>query len=818
MNAQGRESGSSGVVILGGGTAGWLTAAILNRSLPNIAITVVESPGVPPVGVGEATIPTLTKTLRDLGIPEGAFLRETNATFKHAILFRDWLDAPGSAHPEYYHAFEKYQALDSLRMPWLASAAQLFTGCANPNLARAWLRRFSDGAAQPYAYETGIQAALCDRGLAPKMGREGDYNGMVPYAYHFEADRFGAFLAETCVSRGVRRILAHVRGVRRRADGDVAALVAEDGRVIAGSLFVDCTGFRSELIGREMQTPFVSYSEHLLCDRAVAVRMPHSENVRLRPYTTASATACGWIWDLDVRTRRGAGHVYSSIFATDDEAILTLRDHLGGSEAGFEPRIIRFDPGRRERMWKNNVVAIGLSGGFLEPLESTGIYLIEMAAALLASLNGAWHEEASRTSFNEKLADLYDEIRDFLVLHYFISKRADTAFWREVREERRCPPSLAAKLEHWAHRMPEPFDTTDTWQCFWYNSYRSVLYGMHKVPAMDGEAKTSPADRACADLMSWAADFASDRLPSHEDGLASSVSTDVEASSASAEPANRYFSLDLGGRDERVLLTAGTVSAGAVRDGGPNYERSALVPLDAWKPAGPADIEEITVPDAPFGRRVSIVAIPLPVVESLREISARETEEGKPSAALAKRRREVMGRALAEVVRLYGDPRVPTRILGFGSNPAGLTTTTTGRDGRRIGMHVDSWSHAESANRGSVDNRLCVNVGESTRRLLFVPVSFEFMVGSLAAGGVDVRTTSPTDIGRLYLSRNRGTPIVALQIGPGEAYIAPTENMVHDGSTLGCHSGDTFVTFLGRFSAFKQPEEDSRRSPSRRAE
>ena len=790
------------VVILGGGTAGWLTAAILNKKLPHLAITLVESSVVAPIGVGEATIPTLTKTLRDLEVDEGEFLAATNATFKHAILFRDWLEPPGAERSDYYHSFEKYQALDTLRMPWLASAARLFTGSPNPDLTGAWLSRASSPAARPYAYETGIQATLCDRGLAPKRGDEGDYNGLVPYAYHFDADRFGAFLADLCGKRGVKRVLAHVQRANRAANGDIVSLVTDQGEHISGDLFIDCTGFRAELIGGQLETPFVSYSGHLLCDRAVAARVPHEEGRGLRPYTTATAVASGWIWDLDVRTRRGAGYVYSSHFAGDEEARLVLHDYLGRPEADFEPRIVKFDPGRRALMWKNNVVAIGLSGGFLEPLESTGIYLVEMAASLLASYGGAWGEDATRSTFNAKLVSLYDEIRDFIVLHYYLTKRSDTPFWREVRQPSRCPPSLSCRLEQWATRAPAVFDTTDTWQCFWYNSYRSVLYGMHHLPELSGspggDERTSTA---CAELMSWAADYASDRLPSHEEGIAATIENGTRLRAfAAPDPAVRDIVVDLERPTGALWVAAGTIRSPQHPDRGPEYEASALVPLGDWRAAEMPDLARAAEREAPLGRRVALVTVPSPVVEALRSVASIPDEAGSSSVEIAKERRRIFGLALGEIVRLYGDARVPSRILGFGRNPAGLVTTTTGRDGRRIGLHVDSWSNAPWSDRGTVDNRLCLNVGSSPRRLLFVPVTLEYMARSLAVRGIDVAATSPTDLGRLYLKSHPDTPVFALSVAPGEAYIAPTENMVHDGSTLDTAEDDVFITFLGRFT------------------
>lgn len=296
------------IVIVGGGTAGWLTACILNRRVKDADILLVESPTVPTIGVGEATIPSLKKTLHDLDLAEDEFFQETDATFKHGVIFRGWRD--GSDNDFFYHTFEQF-AGENIKFTDIFEGGLALTGRTAPDIGEHWLNSDLRSIFSSYAYCSGVQAALCDRNLGPKSASMKPYQGLVSYAYHLDAARLGEYLAKTAASRGVRRQFADVVGWSFAENGNLASIKLSDGAQVEGDIFVDCSGFRALLIGDATGTPFVSYSDYLLCDRAVVAQFSQEE-FQPRPYTTATAVTNGWIWEIDTFSRTGSGHVYSS--------------------------------------------------------------------------------------------------------------------------------------------------------------------------------------------------------------------------------------------------------------------------------------------------------------------------------------------------------------------------------------------------------------------------------------------------------------------------------------------------------------------------
>lgn len=450
------------IVIAGGGTAGWLTAAILDKKFNNGAqpfldITLVESPGLGRIGVGEATVPTLRRTLAFLGITEKDFLASTAATLKHGIRFVDWL-VPDHV---YFHPFEAFAA-----------------GQAQPSL-HEWMVRHARQECRPFAYDVGTQVYAADAQRSPKRFGDPDYSGFFNYAYHLDAERFADLLRSSCLAHGVRHVECDIRSVRLDTESGNIAAVHTDAGEIRGDFFVDCTGFSSLLLQRTLRVPFKSFADHLPCDRAVTARRVYEEDVReIEPFTTATALPGGWEWRIGLRERSGHGYVFASDFISDDEAECTLRQRNGLPDS-TEVRLLKFPVGRVESSWVRNCVAIGLSGGFIEPLESTGILLIEEAARLLAqSLPISGEEPSAATAFNRHMARLYDEIRDFVVLHYCLTARDDTEFWKGASS--RIPDRLDELLRLWAVRAPVDEDLDSA---FIFNAinYRYILYGMDQV-------------------------------------------------------------------------------------------------------------------------------------------------------------------------------------------------------------------------------------------------------------------------------------------------------------------------------------------------
>ena len=412
------------IVIAGGGTAGWMTAAALGHLLEGgYRIRLVESDEIGTVGVGEATIPQIRLFNEALGLDEDAFLRATGGTFKLGIEFVDWL-RPGH---RYMHAFGDV-GRDVGLLPF----------------RHYWRRARALGLAKPLdAYSLNEIAARAGR-----MHRGGPLTGptipAMPYAFHFDAGLYAGYLRRFAERRGVDRREGRIAGVERDGEtGDVAALVLADGERIAGNLFIDCTGFRGLLIGETLGAGYEAWDRWLPCDRALA--MPSEPEEAPVPYTRATARAAGWQWRIPLQHRVGNGLVYSSEHMGDDEAAATLKAGVAGRPLG-DPRSIRFVTGRRREAWKRNVVAIGLSSGFLEPLESTSIHMIQSAIARLVSLlPGRVVRDADRREYNRQTDFEIERIRDFLILHYHANQR-DEPFWR-ARREAALPDTLQAKIE-----------------------------------------------------------------------------------------------------------------------------------------------------------------------------------------------------------------------------------------------------------------------------------------------------------------------------------------------------------------------------------
>jgi tryptophan halogenase len=416
----------SRVVILGGGTAGWMCAAGLSRMLDNrqVSVTLIESADIGTIGVGEATIPTIATFNTMLGLDEVDFLRQTQGTFKLGIQFIDW----GRLGDSYIHPFGNY-------------------GIDRPEVKfhQMWLRLKSAAAdiGDIGEYNVSAVAATMNRFGKPAQGTRG-LGSTMRFAYHIDAQLYARYLRAYSESRGVRRVDGVVTQVDQREDGFVTALVLKDGRRVEGDLFIDCSGFRGVLIEGALKAGYEDWTRWLPCDRAVA--LPCASPGGLPPYTRATADRAGWRWRIPLRHRLGNGYVYSSAEIDDDAAERRLRETLDGEATG-ESRFIRFVAGRRRKLWDRNVVALGLAGGFIEPLESTSIHLIQTGISRLLllfpdkSFNPVLQEEFNSSSILE-----YEQIRDFIILHYKLTERDDSPFWRHCRDMP-VPDSLSRKID-----------------------------------------------------------------------------------------------------------------------------------------------------------------------------------------------------------------------------------------------------------------------------------------------------------------------------------------------------------------------------------
>jgi tryptophan halogenase len=454
------------VLIVGGGTAGWLTAGYLARRLAadlpgGAAIQLVESRDIGILGVGEGTFPTIRRTLATIGIDEAEMVRRCGATFKQGAKFVDWVRPPGTPGPDhYFHAFQVADSPGGLELLpyWLLGVAG----------DRPW-----DEVSSP-------QKAAADANRAPKLPTHPNFVGPLNYAFHFDAITLAELLRDQAIANGVDHLVDTVTEVLLAADGAIAGVRTQDHDVLEADLYIDCTGFRAELIGKALGVPYRSCRKELFCDRAVAIQVPYAQaNAPIASYTISTAQEAGWTWDIGLDSRRGTGHVYSSDHTDDDRAEALLRSYLGPAADGIEARRLRFEAGYREINWHRNCVAIGLSSGFFEPLEATGIVFSELAAGLVANLfPWAGDVETSARQFNAIMRQRYERTLDFIKLHYCLTQRRDTAFWRDNAEPSSVPDSLLERLDRWRFRPPSELDIDPVLDIFTEPSWQYVLYGM----------------------------------------------------------------------------------------------------------------------------------------------------------------------------------------------------------------------------------------------------------------------------------------------------------------------------------------------------
>ncbi|MBV7260346.1 tryptophan halogenase family protein [Erythrobacter crassostreae] len=414
------------VVIAGGGTAGWMTAAALAKTLggAGVSVTLVESEAIATVGVGEATIPAITKFNQRLGIDEHDFMRATQATYKLGIEFADW----GALGESYFHPFGRYGFdLEAVEFH------------------QHWARLRSLGDAHGLEdYSLNTLAAYQGKFVRPEPDH-GSVIGQLGYAFHFDASLYAAFLRDFAERRGATRIEGLIESVEQDGEtGSITALKLDGDRRVAGDLFIDCTGFRGLLIDGACGSHFHDWGHWLPCNRAVAVACEkQGEPV---PYTRSTAREAGWQWRIPLQHRTGNGHVFCDAYLSAEKAEEVLLANLDG-EPVSSPNHLRFRTGHRQEFWSSNCVAIGLSSGFLEPLESTSIHLIQMGISKLISLfPSAIEAPIDRAEYNRLMRDDFEHIRDFLVLHYKATRRDDSPFWDYVREMD-IPDSLARKIE-----------------------------------------------------------------------------------------------------------------------------------------------------------------------------------------------------------------------------------------------------------------------------------------------------------------------------------------------------------------------------------
>ncbi len=457
------------IVIVGGGTAGWLTAGLIAaehnaRDSAGLRVTLVESPDIPIIGVGEGTWPSMRNTLRKIGVAETDLFRECDASFKQGAKFARWVN--GQANDFYYHP---------LVIP---------EGYGDIDLASLWLAMHSHEA---FADAINFQSHLCERGLAPKQITTPEYAAVANYAYHLNAGKLSHFLQRHCTEKlGVQYVLATVQSIRCHDNGDIAAVVTRERGDISGDLFVDCSGLSALLISQHYGIPFIDCKDQLFNDRALATQVPYTtENAPIASHTISTAQSAGWIWDIGLPTRKGIGYVYSSAHIRDEQVERELKAYITQSlpaerVAELSFRRIDFRPGHRERFWHKNCVAMGMAAGFLEPLEASALVLVELGAGMIAddmpATRSAMAVVAKR--YNERFRYRWNSIIDFLKLHYALSQRRDSAYWCDNVNPETFSPRLREWLTLWRDQPPCRFDFPQMEEVFASASWQYVLYGM----------------------------------------------------------------------------------------------------------------------------------------------------------------------------------------------------------------------------------------------------------------------------------------------------------------------------------------------------
>lgn len=484
------------VVIVGGGTAGWISAAILTRMLgKTLEVILVESDVIGTVGVGEATIPPIMVLNNALGIDQADFMSQTQATIKLGIEFENWRK-PGH---RYMHAFGKL--------------GRDFPFCGFEQL---WLRGLPAGYSSDFwDYSLNYQAAKQGKFAMLDKIPKTDMQGLV-YAFHFDAGLYARYLRNLSEQAGVQRIEGMIQSVAKSDDGDIESVSLENGEIISGDLFLDCSGFRGLLINQTLGVDYEDWQQWLPCDRAIAVQSQATYPVK--PYTQSIAHEAGWRWRIPLTERTGNGVVYSSSYMRDEQALERLLTGLD-SEPTTEPHHIRFSTGRRKRQWYKNCVAVGLSAGFLEPLESTSIHLIQTAVIRLLKLfphNGIKQQEIDE--FNRQSQVEIEHIRDFIIMHYHVTERDHSAFWRDC-QNMDIPSSLGEKIELFrsSGKVANPVEAL-----FSDEAWQQVLIGQGVVPndyhpLADGMSDDQLAEyhRNVKSIIAQVVD----KLPKHQDFL-----------------------------------------------------------------------------------------------------------------------------------------------------------------------------------------------------------------------------------------------------------------------------------------------------------
>lgn len=475
------------VVIVGGGTAGWLCAGMLAAKLGKrgerecgIAITLIESPAVSTIGVGEGSWPSLRDTLQEIGLPESAFISYCQASFKQGSTFVGWRD--GSEQDCYHHPFTNP------------------AGYTEIDVHACWQALHGT---KPYHSAFCLQPELCEQHKAPKQLATPDYAYVLNYGYHFDATKLAEMVADHCVKQlGVKHVKAHIEHVISQDNGDIQAVTTQCGQTLNGDLFIDCSGQTALLADKHYKVPWQSVKDILLNDSAMAVQVPYDEqDTTIASTTIATAHPLGWSWDIGLQHRRGVGMVYSSDFAKPEQIEQCLKHYLtkrlpADAAEQAQCRQLSFSPGYRKEFWTNNCVSLGMASGFIEPLEASAVAMVELGVRMLCDQfpQNREHMAMLAARYNERFSYRWARVIDFIKLHYAINQRVNDAYWNAHRDPATWPDPLRELLALWQYQPPSRYDVIQNEEIFPSASYQFVLYGM-------GFQTQSPALASSSDML-----------------------------------------------------------------------------------------------------------------------------------------------------------------------------------------------------------------------------------------------------------------------------------------------------------------------------
>lgn len=466
------------ILIVGGGSSGWMTSCILSKRLEDVEITLIESSDIPTVGVGESTIVKMNEFLREMGLVEKGWMSSCNATYKEGIRFQDFY----RKGEHFWHPFQPVP----------------------PEVTDYWIHKYykenlSIESYFSYCFSNTVRNQNNRINLENKINLDKIRN--VDYTYHLDAGLFAEHLKKyVALPAGVKHIVDDVTDVNIAEDGSVSGVeTAANGTITAG-LYIDCSGFRSLLLGNKLEEPFIDYNHKVPNDRAIAVRMPYQNRDReMHPFTDSTALSAGWVWTIPLWHRIGTGYVYSSSHQSPDDAELELRQHLGEDRVKDLPfHHIKMRIGKYQNTWKKNVAAIGLAAGFVEPLESTGIELAQFGASMLSlQLQGNCSNwSVGQQLYNHKMQSIYDDITDFIQLHYVLTDREDSEYWRD---QKYASAPLSPKVVDILSRRAVTFSVPEQGQLFDNVAWNSILIGMHVIPKPSVFREIDPKEFAKAD-------------------------------------------------------------------------------------------------------------------------------------------------------------------------------------------------------------------------------------------------------------------------------------------------------------------------------